>query len=61
MALVVPTNVWPCAGSLRPTPPHIVVAVLSELASSGEIPPEIVAKAITEYGIDTEADAPWTR
>ena len=41
--------------------PHIVVAVLSELASNGEIPPEIVAKAITEYGIDTEADAPWTR
>ncbi len=35
---------------------HIVVAVLADLAESGEIKPEVVREAIERYGIDSEAD-----
>jgi pyruvate dehydrogenase E1 component len=40
---------------------HIVVAVLHQLAVSGEISPDTVAKAISHYGLLTETDPPWTR
>jgi pyruvate dehydrogenase E1 component len=40
---------------------HVVVTVLSELAAEGTIEPDVVAKAIARYDIDTEAAPPWTR
>jgi pyruvate dehydrogenase E1 component len=40
---------------------HVVVAVLSQLAAEGTVEPEVVAKAISRYDIDTEAAPPWTR
>ena len=39
--------------------PHVVVAVLAELARTGAIPPESVENAIDGYGIDRGAVAPW--
>ena len=38
---------------------HIVVAVLSALAETGEVPPAQVADALQRYGIDPEAVEPW--
>jgi pyruvate dehydrogenase E1 component len=37
---------------------HIVVATLSSLCQQGQVAPGIVARAIQEFGIDPEADAP---
>ncbi len=39
---------------------HTVVAVLAELATLGVIDRSRVAKAVTEFDIDTEAASPWT-
>jgi pyruvate dehydrogenase E1 component len=41
--------------------PHIVVAMLSALASDGGIDPNIAREAIRSYGIDPEVAPPWTR
>ena len=41
--------------------PHVVVAVLRELASEGAVEPALVQKAIERYQIDTETTPPWTR
>jgi pyruvate dehydrogenase E1 component len=38
---------------------HLVVAVLSSLAASGEAKPEEVAQAIDRYGIAADAPEPW--
>jgi len=38
---------------------HIVVAVLSSLARSGQAKPEEVAEAIARYGIDADSPDPW--
>jgi pyruvate dehydrogenase E1 component len=35
--------------------PNVVVAVLAALAQQGELKPEVVADAITRYGLDPEA------
>ena len=40
---------------------HVVVAVLTGLAQLGTVKPEIVEKAIREYGLDPELDDPRTR
>ena len=40
---------------------HVVVAVLSGLAATGEIEVGLVDKAIKEYGLDPELDDPRTR
>jgi pyruvate dehydrogenase E1 component len=40
---------------------HIVVAVLDGLVASGEIQPDVVSKAIHQYGIDASSGDPWTR
>jgi len=40
---------------------HVVVAALAELARRGEHPPEAVASAIGELGLDAEAADPVTR
>ena len=40
---------------------NIVVAVMTELANSGELDRTVIADAIQHYGIPTEDDAPWTR
>jgi pyruvate dehydrogenase E1 component len=40
---------------------HVVVAVLSTLAESGEIEAALVEKAIKDYGLDSELDDPRTR
>ncbi|HEX3461366.1 MAG TPA: pyruvate dehydrogenase (acetyl-transferring), homodimeric type [Acidimicrobiales bacterium] len=40
---------------------HIVVAVLDGLVASGEVQPEVVSKAIHQYGIDASSGDPWTR
>jgi pyruvate dehydrogenase E1 component len=37
---------------------HVVVAVLSALAARGEVEADLVAKAISDYGIDPEAIDP---
>ena len=39
--------------------PHLTVAVLSQLAESGEMEPSAVGEAIDRYGIDPEAVDPW--
>ena len=39
--------------------PHLTVAVLSELAKSGEMDPSAVSEAMDRYGIDPEAVDPW--
>ncbi|HEX9992244.1 MAG TPA: pyruvate dehydrogenase (acetyl-transferring), homodimeric type [Acidimicrobiales bacterium] len=41
--------------------PNVVVAVLSALAASGEVKPEVVADAIARYGIDADAPDPLRR
>jgi len=38
---------------------HIVVAVLSALAASGDAKVDEVAEAISSYGIDADAADPW--
>ncbi len=38
---------------------HVVVAVLSSLAEAGRLGPEVVTRAIGEFGIDPGAPAPW--
>ena len=40
---------------------HIVVAALHSLARAGDIPATAPAVAIEQYGIDTEASAPWLK
>jgi pyruvate dehydrogenase E1 component len=37
---------------------HVVVAVLSALAATGDVKPEAVADAVTRYGIDADAPDP---
>ena len=39
--------------------PHVVVAVLAGLASSGEIDASVVADAIAHYDLDPDAEVPW--
>ena len=39
--------------------PHVVVAVLAQLANVGTIAPTVVADAIRRYDLDPEAIAPW--
>lgn len=41
--------------------PHVVVAVLEQLAAEGSIERTTVAEAIAVYGLETELDAPWQR
>jgi pyruvate dehydrogenase E1 component len=38
---------------------HLVVAVLAALAEAGQGSADAVAAAITEYGLDADADLPW--
>jgi pyruvate dehydrogenase E1 component len=38
---------------------HVVVATLASLAASGDGKPEEVARAIAEYGIETDSADPW--
>jgi pyruvate dehydrogenase E1 component len=40
---------------------HVVVAVLSALAESGDVESEVVTKATAEHGIDRDVAPPWTR
>ncbi|MBS1847008.1 MAG: pyruvate dehydrogenase (acetyl-transferring), homodimeric type, partial [Actinobacteria bacterium] len=40
---------------------HIAVAMLAALARRGHIDPDVVAKAITEFGIDPDTTPPFTR
>jgi pyruvate dehydrogenase E1 component len=40
---------------------HVVVAALAALARDGVLDPTIVTAAVTRYGIDPEAVAPWQR
>ena len=40
---------------------HIVVGVLSQLASRGEIPFDDVAKAIADHDIDPDLADPWSQ
>jgi pyruvate dehydrogenase E1 component len=40
---------------------HVVVAILGSLASEGAVGSDVVAKAISDYGIDPETAAPWER
>ncbi len=39
--------------------PNIVVAVLEQLASNGELDRQVVADAIAQYGLNTDSAAPW--
>ena len=39
---------------------HVVVAVLSQLATAGAIETSVVADAIARYGIDPDTAPPWT-
>ncbi len=39
---------------------YVAVAALKALADEGTIKPAVVAKAIAQYGLDTERAAPWT-
>lgn len=41
--------------------PHVVVAVLEQLALEGAVERTTVAEAIAAYGLDTDVDAPWQR
>lgn len=41
--------------------PHIVVATLSSLASSDDLPPSLVDEALRAYGIDADATPSWRR
>jgi pyruvate dehydrogenase E1 component len=41
--------------------PHVVVAVLNELAEQGALGKDTVGEAIAHYEIDVDLDAPWTR
>ena len=40
---------------------HIVVAVLDGLVASGDVPADVVSKAIHQYGIDASSGDPWSR
>jgi pyruvate dehydrogenase E1 component len=39
---------------------HVVVAVLSQLASEGWVDPSVVAVTVEEYGLDTQSPPPWS-
>ena len=39
--------------------PHVVVAVLAELAKAGAVDVEVVVAAIESYGVEADAEAPW--
>jgi pyruvate dehydrogenase E1 component len=39
---------------------HVALAALTELAKAGKVDKGAPAKAIEDYGIDTERPAPWT-
>jgi pyruvate dehydrogenase E1 component len=39
---------------------NVVLAVLHELAGDGIVSANVVADAVTRFGLDTEAPAPWT-
>jgi pyruvate dehydrogenase E1 component len=39
---------------------NVVLAVLHELAGDGIVSPNVVADAVTRFGLDVEAPAPWT-
>jgi pyruvate dehydrogenase complex dehydrogenase (E1) component len=38
-----------------------VVAVLDGLVASGDVPADVVSKAIHQYGIDASSGDPWSR
>lgn len=40
--------------------PHVVVAVLSQLANQGHVAPSVVVNALQRFDIDTESPPPWT-
>jgi pyruvate dehydrogenase E1 component len=40
---------------------HIAVAAVAALAAEGQVSREKVAEAIAFYGLETDADAPWSR
>jgi len=40
---------------------HVVVAVLAALADSGDVDPNVVAKAAADHGIDRDTAPSWTR
>jgi pyruvate dehydrogenase E1 component len=40
---------------------HIAVAALASLAKQGSVSRETVAEAIDRYGLDAEAESPWSR
>ena len=40
---------------------HVVVAALDALARDGAVEPAVVQKAIERYGLDADAEPPWTR
>ena len=40
---------------------HVVVAALDALARDGAVEPAVVQTAIERYGLDADAEPPWTR
>lgn len=40
---------------------HVVVAVLDGLVATGDLQPDVVSKAIHQYGIDASSGDPWSR
>ena len=40
---------------------HVAVAALEALARDGAVEPAVVQKAIERYGLDADAEPPWTR
>ncbi len=40
---------------------HVVVAALDALARDGAVEPAVVQEAIERYGLDADAEPPWTR
>ena len=40
---------------------HVVVAALDALARDGAVEPAVAQKAIERYGLDADAEPPWTR
>ncbi|MEM7323909.1 MAG: pyruvate dehydrogenase (acetyl-transferring), homodimeric type [Actinomycetota bacterium] len=41
--------------------PNVVVMVLTQLAAEGAVDRQVLVDAVKHYGLDTGADAPWTR
>lgn len=39
---------------------HIVIASIQSLIQRGDVQPDLLAKAIADFGISADADAPWT-